>query len=142
MKLTQYACVLRDIGFCMVISLVLSGCGGEADEQSAADKALEELQTKYDELTQKEIDNPVQWAADDLENIGDWEYKVEEFSSSDPEELEAVLNDLGDERWEVIWIEKNADGYVVFLKKPSVSYLNKIPFASFGRFIIDDSGAE
>ena len=142
MKLTQYACALRDIGFCMVISLVLSGCGGETDEQSAADKALEDLQTKYDELTQKAIDNPMQWAADDLENIGDWEYKVEEFSRADPEELEAVLNDLGDERWEVIWIEKNADGYTVFLKKPSVSYLNKIPLSSFGRFIIDDSGAE
>lgn len=124
----------------MVIALTVSGCGGDSDEPSAANRALDELQAKYDALRQTEIDDPVEWAAEDLENIGDWEYKVEMLSLDDPEDLEAALNKLGDERWEVIWIEKNDDGHMLLLKKPSVSYLSKIPLGSLGRFIIDDSG--
>lgn len=133
---------LRYYGLCIAIALTLSGCGGDSEEPSAADKTLDELQAKYDALRQKEFDDPVQWAADDLENIGDWEYKVELLSHSDPGDLETALNKLGDDRWEVMWMERNNDGHMVLLKRPSVSYLSKIPLSSIGRFIIDDSGTE
>lgn len=133
---------LKFYGLCLVLVIGISACGGESKEPSAAQKALDELQAKYDELSQKEFDDPVKWAAEDLENIGDWEYKVETLPLDSPKEFEAALNDLGDERWEVIWMEKQAVGYTVFLKKPAVSYLNKIPLSSLGRFVINDSGTE
>ena len=130
------------IGLCLILVFGVAACGGESDEPSAAEKALDELQSKYDELSQKEFKDPVKWAAEDLENIGDWEYKVETLPLDSAEEFEAALNELGNDRWEVIWMEKNTVGYTVFLKKPAVSYLNKIPLSSLGRFVIDDSGSE
>ena len=133
---------MRQIGICVLTTAILVACGSEVDERSATEKALDELQAKYDALREKDFDDPLQWAAEDLENIGDWEYKVETFSRFDPEDLEEALNKLGDERWEVIWIEKSSAGHMVLLKKPSVSYLNKIPLSGLGRFIIDDSPAE
>ncbi len=130
------------IGLCLILTFGVAACGGESDAPTAAEKALNELQAKYDELTEKELDDAVKWAAEDLENIGDWEYKVETLPLDSTEEFEAALNELGNERWEVIWMEKNTVGYTVFLKKPAISYLNKIPLSSLGRFVIDDSGSE
>ncbi len=130
------------IGLYLILAFGVAACGGESDEPSAAEKAVDELQAKYDELSQKEFNDPVKWAAEDLENIGDWEYKVETLPLDSAEEFEAALNELGNDRWEVIWMEKNTVGYTVFLKKPAVSYLNKIPLSSLGRFVIDDSGSE
>ena len=133
---------LKNVGLWLILAFGVVACGGESDEPSAAEKALNELQAKYDELSQKELSDPVKWAAEDLENIGDWEYKVETLSLDSAEEFEAALNELGNDRWEVIWMEKKSVGYTVFLKKPAVSYLNKIPLSSLGRFVIDDSGSE
>ena len=116
--------------------LLLAGCGGDSIEPSAAEKALSELQAKYDELVQKQLDDPAKWAADDLENIGDWEYKVQEIPHISNSQLEEALNELGDERWEVSWIERTETGFLVILKKPSVSYLGKIPLSQIGRFVI------
>jgi len=133
---------LKNCGLCLIFMFGVAACGGDSDAPSAAEKALDELQSKYDELSQKELSDPVKWAAEDLENIGDWEYKVETLPLDSAEEFEAALNELGNDRWEVIWMEKNTVGYTVFLKKPAVSYLNKIPLSSLGRFVIDDSGSE
>ncbi len=68
---------LKHYVLCLILAFGVAGCGGESDAPSAAEKALNELQAKYDELSQKGLSDPVQWAAEDLENIGDWEYKVE-----------------------------------------------------------------
>ena len=130
------------IGLCLILVFGVAACSGESDEPSAAEKALNEIQSKYDQLSQKELNDPVKWATEDLENIGDWEYKIETLPLDSAEEFEAALNELGNDRWEVFWMEKNAVGYTVFLKKPAVSYLSKIPLSSLGRFVIDDSGSE
>lgn len=141
-KTTGFKFSLQHYGLFLLLAFGLASCGGESDEPSTAEKALAELQAKYDELSQKELDDPVKWAAKDLENIGDWEYKVEVLPLDSPQEFEAALNKLGDDRWEVIWMEKNTVGYTVFMKKPAISYLNKIPLSSLGRFVIDDSGPQ
>ena len=52
----------------MVIMLV-SGCGKSEDEPSTADRAIEELQQRYEDLTEEDLEAPVQWATEDLENI-------------------------------------------------------------------------
>lgn len=118
--------------------LFFGACGVDTTEPSVAEKALSELQAKYDELTQKGFDDPAKWAADDIENIGDWEYIVREIAISSPGEFEVALNNLGDERWEVFWIERTETGFLVVLKKPAVSYLSKIPLSQLGRFVIGD----
>lgn len=121
------------------LALFVSACGTPADEPSAADKALDELQKKYDALTDGQLDGPVQWASEDLKKLGDWEYKVVEVGNVGTAELEKTLNEAGSERWEVIWIEKTLEGHVVVMKRSSISYLSKIPLSQLGRLVIPDS---
>ena len=123
------------------ILALLAGCGGESTEPSATDKALSELQAKYDEIAGDRFDDPATWAAEDIENIGDWEYRVLDVPYSSPEQLAAELNTLGDERWEVFWMERTDSGFLVVLKKPAISYLSKIPLSQIGRFVIGDPDA-
>ncbi len=120
----------------------LSACQPESEEPSAARKALDELQEKYDELVEEKLDVPVKWATDDIENLGDWEYRVENLSYSSTDDLAAQLNEFGNEKWELIWIERTPDGLLVVLKKPSVSYLSKIPLSELGKIVIGGEGSQ
>lgn len=120
----------------IAILLSISACGRESVEPTATEKALQDIQNKYDELVQDRLDDPVKWAQEDFENIGDWEYRVETASFTTPEELSQTLNDLGNDKWEVIWIEKSGGDLLVVLKRPSVSYLSRIPLSQIGKFIV------
>ena len=123
-----------------VCVLLASGCDTGTDEESATQRALGELQQKYDELVKGKVEVPVEWATDDLENIGDWEYRVERLSFTTPEGLTAQLNEFGNDRWEVIWLESTPDGFLAIMKKPSISYLSKIPLSELSRFLTPGSG--
>lgn len=120
----------------------LVACETESQEPSAASKALDDLQAKYDELVKDKVDVPVDWAAEDLENIGDWEYRVENIAYTSPEDFAAQLNVFGNERWEVIWLERTPDGFLAILKKPSISYLSKVPLSEIGKYVIGISNDE
>lgn len=126
----------------VLLGHILSGCQSESDESSAAQKALDEIQNKYDELVKDKVDIPVDWATEDLENIGDWEYRVVRLSYSSPEDLEAQLNEYGNQRWEVTWLEDTPEGFLVVLKKPSISYLSKIPLSQLSRIVIGGSDGQ
>jgi len=119
-----------------MLSLLLSACESESQKPSAAQRALDKLQQQYDELLKDKVDVPVEWATDDLEKIGDWEYRVENLSYSSPEDLELQLNEFGSEKWEVIWLERTPGGFLAVLKKPSISYLSKIPLSQLGKLVI------
>lgn len=116
--------------------MVVGGCSEESSEPSVAQQTIDDLQKKYDELVETELENPVQWASDDLENIGDWEYKIVDLSDAGAASMEATLNELGNERWEVFWIENVRTDYRIMLKRPSRSYLRHIPLSQIGRFVI------
>lgn len=126
----------------LMAATLLAGCGERSPAPSAAEKALNDLQSKYDELAGERLDSPLQWASDDLENIGDWEYKVVDLSAIPTDKLEAELNVFGNDRWEVIWIDAARGGRVVILKRPSVSLLSKIPLSQLGRMLIGGSESE
>ena len=127
---------LRAIGMALLLLCGISACDSGSDAQSTAQRALDELQQKYDELLQDKVEAPVDWATEDLENIGDWEYRVETVAYSSAEGFASLLNEYGNERWEVIWLERTPEGFLVVLKKPSISYLSKIPISQLGRLII------
>ena len=121
---------------------VLSACQSEPQEPSVAQKALDELEQKYDELVEKKLEDPVQWAADDIENLGDWEYRVESLSYSSPDDLAEQLNEFGNDKWEVIWLERTPGGFLAVLKKPSVSYLSKIPLLGLTKIVVSGSDGQ
>ena len=125
---------------CVCATLLLAGCNPEPqDEVTGVRKAVENLQQQYDELIAERGGDPVEWAASDLENLGDWEYRVETIRLESEEAFAATLNEFGNERWEVIWLERTPGGFMVIMKKPSISLLSKIPLSQLGRFIIDGS---
>lgn len=142
MKATRFLAIAVLLGVAACDSESSEPSTDPSTEPSVTQKALDELQAKYDELVGDQLDDPTQWAADDLENIGDWEYQVKEIPFESNEELTAALNELGNERWEVFWIERTDDGFLVLLKKPSVSYLSKIPLSQIGRFVIGGSDSQ
>ena len=123
----------------LIAATLLIACEQPTDDSSAARKALEDLQQKYDELVEDKLGDPVEWAAEDIENIGDWDYKVVNLSFDSPQDLENQLNELGNEKWQVIWLERSPDGFLAVLKKPSISYLSKIPLSQIGRYVIGGS---
>lgn len=127
--------IFRISGVLIMVSCLIS-CAREAPEPSAARKALDELQRQYDELLDDKLNDPVQWAEEDIENIGDWDYRVENIPFAGAEDLQNRLNELGDDRWEVIWLERTPDGFLTVLKKPSISYLSKIPLSQLSKFVI------
>lgn len=124
----------------LMASLLLTACNPEPqDEVTGVRKTVEKLQRQYDELIAERGGDPVEWAASDLENLGDWEYRVETLRLESEEDFAAKLNEYGDDRWEVIWLERTPGGFMVIMKKPSISLLSKIPLSQLGRFIIDGS---
>lgn len=124
------------------LAYLTSACQSELEEPSSVREAIDELQRKYDEVVADKMDDPVQWAADDIENLGDWEYRVENLSYSSTENLAEQLNDFGNDRWEVIWLERTPKGFLVVLKKPSVSLLSKVPLSGLGKIIVGGSDSE
>ena len=86
-------------------------------------KKFEDLESENKEL--REIAK--EWIKEDIEKIGDWEYKVVNLEYESIDELENKLNELGNERWECFWVEKKEEVVVFILKRPKTSYLQKIP---------------
>ena len=67
------------------------------------------------------------WVVNDIKNIGDWEYLVVTLAAADEQELTRKLNDYGQQRWEVYWIQKKIQGIQVYFKRPVRTYIKHIP---------------
>ena len=115
----------------VLLALFLAGSPTRAEEPPAEDKGIWSqvvaLYEKAKESGETAADDVYEWAREDLEAIGDWEYRVERFSSPTPTELEEKLNKLGTERWEVVWIDRRNADLIVTMKRPSRTWLNKLP---------------
>jgi hypothetical protein len=106
--------------------------------ESATERAVEGVSSAYDALARmlnQGSDEAVQRVQGDIENLGDWDYRIVDFANAPAEELEAELNALGDERWEAYWIESRPEGLRVFLKRSAVSYLSRLPLSTLLRLL-------
>lgn len=131
-------------GLYVLFAFALAACGGEPGQPTATDKAKEtaeeaigSVKEKYDELT--DSGDPVRWAQEDIENIGDWDYKIVELGNVSAAELETELNELGNDRWQAFWVESSDSGYTIMLRRTSISYLSKIPLSQLGRIMMGGS---
>lgn len=105
---------------------------------SATERALAQLTAAYDDLAERFGDEPgraVEWAEADFENLGDWEYRVVVLPDAMPEALEQALNALGQERWEAYWIAPSGNSLRIFLKRPAISYLSRVPLTTLLRML-------
>jgi hypothetical protein len=109
-----------------------------AAEQSATNRALEELSTAYEGLAgllNQGSGVAVERVQEDVENLGDWEYKIVEIPNGPAEMQEERLNEFGNERWEVYWVQASTDNFRFYLKRPSVSYMSRVPLSTLLRVL-------
>ena len=112
--------------------------GDEAGTVSATERALGALSSAYNDLTSRAgqgSGEAVDWAQSDIENLGDWEYRIVEFDGLTSSELEAELNQLGNERWEAYWVQGSGDAITVFMKRQPISYLSRVPLSTLLRLL-------
>lgn len=117
----------------------MTGCGEDPiPEDSEETGVLEDLKQLYEQATGSTQVNPddlIQWARDDIERMGDWEYRVVSLSASQDDDIEFQLNQLGEERWEIVWIERTGNRLRLFLKRPVKSYLDSLPLSELRRLL-------
>jgi hypothetical protein len=104
------------------------------------DKGVKGAKEKYTETFEdgkKLTEESKAWLAKDLENIGDWEYKVVSYGTKDFKALEKDLNELGKERWQCFWVEAAGKEKVFYFKRTKMSYLSKIPTGALLRIMAD-----
>lgn len=105
---------------------------------SATARALDALTAAYNDLTSRAGEGgteAVDWAQGDIENLGDWEYRIVDLEGLTAEEMQGELNTLGDDRWEVYWVADTPGGVRFFLKRPSISYLSRVPLSTLLRVL-------
>ena len=122
---------------------------GEKEKEKSYSEKLKEVyekgvkgaKEKYEEtlgdgknLTSKSKE----WLLKDIENIGDWEYKIVTFGSEKIKDIEMQLNALGRERWQCFWVEQvNDNAKSFYFKRTKMSYLSKIPTGAILRIMAD-----
>ena len=113
-----------------MLSLFLTTNFSFAEEEKDETSYWEIIKGKIEELKSENLEKSEKaknWIEEDIKRIGDWEYKVIKMKSSNIEEIEKNLNELGTDRWECFWVEKRKKEMVFYFKKPKISYLQKIP---------------
>jgi hypothetical protein len=121
-------------------------CATFAEDKTSAEKEPESSQQEsywektknyYNELTEKGIDKTGEdaktWVKEDLEKIGDWEYKIVIVKENNLEKLQNRLNEFGSARWECYWQETGKEGRLFFFKRKKISYLQRIPIGNLLR---------
>jgi hypothetical protein len=76
-----------------------------------------------------------EWVKEDIENMGDWEYKIVAFGDKATTKMEKALNQLGNERWQCFWVEPSGKDKVFYFKRTKKSYIQKIPAGDLLRII-------
>lgn len=96
-----------------------SGGGTWAEVKEAYEKARRKAKAMGETVPDKIPD----WVKEDLENVGDWEYRVVEASRG---ELQATLNELGAERWECFSVESHGKKSQLVFKRRKRSRLREL----------------
>lgn len=121
--------------FVFSICILIAGCERPEKEQPAVPEPVQDF---YDKKLRPPVEDATEWVKGDLAKHGDWQYHVVTLVNESDENLAAKLNELGAERWEVVWIEKPPEArfgetpYRVFLKRPSKSLLRSIKVPDLG----------
>ncbi len=123
------------IALILVLGFAGSACERASDKPSQVDRARQELERLYDEAMKRAPEDPVEWAREDLQRVGDWEYRVTFIAATENQLLEQELNRLGEERWEAFWVRDSESGLTLFLKRPARSYLKLVPLSEIGKMI-------
>lgn len=116
----------------LIALLVSAGPAVAQDEPPEEDEAStwSEVREAYEKAKKRAMavgesvpDRIPSWVKEDLENAGDWEYRVVEAPK---DELEATLNQLGAERWECFSVESGGKTSRMVFKRRKRSRLREL----------------
>lgn len=142
-RLIAATLVLFTAGSLAAAEEIQAGKEPAAEERSFREK-LEDLYEKAKAAGEEVPGNVYQWAKEDLQAIGDFEYKVFTVPAGyGDEKLMETLNELGRERWDCFWVEPQAGGHRLWLKRSTRSYLKAIPYSDLMKLVgKGDGGGE
>jgi len=122
--------------WCVVVLLLVTPRSLSAVEEprtytweESAQQVLGDVQRVYEkarETGEKASESVYEWMREDLQKIGDWEYKVLSIPDLEDASVEAKLNELGRERWECVWVSEREETVRLFFKRPVRSYLSRM----------------
>ena len=124
-----------------LISILATGVAAQDDAPAEAEAESDiwaEIQALYERAreTGEQVPGDIaDWLKEDLDRIGDWEYRLLSVSSFSDETVEAKLNDLGAERWECFAVLHEGGRTRLFLKRPARSYLKHIPVTDLWKLV-------
>lgn len=134
---------------CACLVMMCSSCE-KVDElkKSTADRIdgtgiRQEIEQAYEKVKRTGVavpDNAITWAKEDIQKIGDWDYRVVRLEETKPDEIESRLNEYGRSRWEVIWIDARPKGKTLYMKRPTRSYLKHFPLREVLKTIPAEQG--
>jgi len=141
---------MRKIPPCLAaiaLALALAAPTAAQEDMSDEESLWTQVLALYQEAkgtSETAAEDVYEWAREDMQSIGDWEYKVEYFSNPNHLALEKQLNELGTDRWEVVWIDRQGPNLIVTLKRPSRTWLNKLPLGQLLKLVAPggDAGGE
>ena len=122
----------------MLALFTFTVAGPQDDDPTATAGVWEEVKQLYElakEAGEKVPADVYEWAKQDLESIGNWKYHIVELTSSDSSGIEERLNELGQDRWECIWVQSLGEKTRFIMKRPSRSYLSRIPLSQIMRLV-------
>ena len=129
----------------VAILLVVVGCPGSDGDDAPGNSGGEEDSGLWDEVerlygqardTGEQVPGDVyDWLQEDLNHIGDWEYRVIAVSDLAEDGLETTMNELGVERWECFAVVREREVVHLFFKRPAKSYLRHIPISDLWKLV-------
>jgi hypothetical protein len=129
----------------VAISVLVTACGSGGDDEPEPDSGtwdkVVELYEQAREAGETGSKDAYEWAREDFHSIGDWQYRVVELSMASAEPLEDALNELGEERWECIWIEsRDGNTTLAIFKRRARTYLNRVPMGDLLKLVPKGEG--
>jgi len=75
------------------------------------------------------------WVKQDVQAIGDWEYRVVALPTADAAKLEQRLNEMGKNRWDCFWVHTTGGETAFMFKRPRRTYLKNVPLSDLLKLI-------
>ena len=143
----HYICLIS--AFIIVNCVFVSSCEQvDKIKQTASEKIgntdikkeIEGIYQKVKETGASVPNDAIEWASEDIKKIGDWDYRVVPLVGDTSEKIESEMNEFGAKRWEIFWVENTDDLKIIYMKRPSRSYLKNIPLRDVLRIIPAEQG--
>ena len=144
-------CISNKVLAALVLAMLggFAACGGSSDEtenDEAESGTWRDALRFYEKARQTGEEAPgdaYEWMRQDLERVGDWQYRVLVLDGAGEAEIEEKLNEMGRDRWDCFAALAEGSSLRLLFKRPVESYVGAIPHNELLKLLRDrDEGEE